>query len=358
MDIPLAGKTMGSSVQIRNRWIGEGDPCFIIAEAGSNHDGSFEQANRLIDVAAWAGADAVKFQVFRANRLYPRSAGLSNYLKVPRPIYEIITELEMPYEWIPDLASYCRDKDILFLASVFDEESADRLEQHVGAFKIASYEMTHIPLVRHVAKKGKPVIISTGTANLSEVAETVHEFRETGNHALMLMQCTAAYPAPLEALNVRAISTMKEAFGVPVGLSDHSRDPVVGPLSAVAVGANLIEKHVTLSNALPGPDHRFAVEPDELRLMIERVREVEKALGSGRKEMHPVEEELRWFARRSVFAVRDIQMGELLTEENIAILRCGALKPSLEPKAFRHVIGKRARRNIPTESPIQKEDYE
>jgi N-acetylneuraminate synthase len=227
----------------------------------------------------------------------------------------------------------------------------------VEAFKIASYEMTHLPLVRHVATKGKPVIISTGTTNANEVAETVDEFRQIGNQALILMQCTAAYPAPLDSLNVRAITTMKVAFNVPVGLSDHSRDPLVGPLAAVALGANVIEKHFTLSNDLPGPDHRFAVEPAELRLMIQKIRETEKVLGSGEKVMNPVEAELRGFARRSIFAVRDIAAGETFTEDNIAILRCGNLKPYLEPKHLQDVLGKRAQRNISAESPIQREDY-
>lgn len=348
---------MAKRVQIGNRWIGDGEPCFIIAEAGSNHNGNLEQAKRLIDVAASAGADAVKFQVFRANRLYPKSAGLSNYLKMPKSIYDIIAEMEMPYEWLPELATYCREKGVLFLASVFDEESADQLDPHVEAFKIASYEMTHIPLIRYVASKGKPVIISTGTANLDEVAETVDEFQRTGNDGLVLMQCTAAYPAPVESLNVRAVATMKSAFSVPVGLSDHSRDPLVGPLAAVAVGANVIEKHFTLSNELPGPDHRFALEPAELRLMIQKVRETEKALGTGEKMMHPVEAELRGFARRSMFALRDIAEGEEFTRENIAVLRCGNLKPGLEPKRFHEILGKRALRNIPAESAIQSEDY-
>ncbi len=353
----MSDKHMATKVRIGRRWIGEEGPCFIIAEAGTNHNGNLEQAFRLIDVAASAGADAVKFQVFRANRLYAKSAGLSDYLKISKPIYDIIAEMEMPYEWLPQLAAYCQEKSILFLASVFDEESADRLDPHVGAFKIASYEMNHLPLVRHVAKKGKPVIISTGTANLDEVAETVHEFRRTGNDQLMLMQCTAAYPAPLDSLNVRAVVTMKSTFGVPVGLSDHSRDPLVGPLAAVALGANLIEKHFTLSNELPGPDHYFALEPAELQLMIQKVREAENALGTGEKEMHPAEAELRWFARRSIFAVRDIGIGEAFTEENIAILRCGKLKGFLEPKHFPDLLGKSAQRKISAESALQREDY-
>ena len=348
---------MATKVRIGNRWIGDGDPCFIIAEAGSNHNSSLEQAIQLIDIAASAGADAVKFQVFRANRLYPKNAGLSDYLKMPKPIYDIVAGMEMPYEWLPKLAASCQEKGLLFLASVFDEESADRLDPHVAAFKIASYEMDHFPLVCHVAKKDKPVIISTGTANLTEVAKTVEQFHGTGNSGLILMQCTAAYPAPLESLNVRAVVTMKSTFGVPVGLSDHSRDPLIGPLSAVALGANLIEKHFTLSNELPGPDHRFAVEPAELRLMIHKVRETEKALGGGEKIMHPVEAELRGFARRSIFAVRDIAVGETFTRENVAVLRCGNLKPCLEPKHLPDLLGKRAQRRIPAESTIQREDY-
>jgi sialic acid synthase SpsE len=349
--------TVLNRVCISNDWIGDGEPCFILAEAGSNHDGNFEQALRLIDVAQSAGANAVKFQVFRANRLYPKNAGVSEYLKMPKPIYDIIAEMEMPYEWLPQLATYCREQAIHFLASVFDEESADRLDPHVAAFKIASYEMTDIPLVRHVAKKGKPVIVSTGTANLDEVAETVSEFRQTGNDQLILMQCTAAYPAPVESLNIRAVAAMKSAFRVPVGLSDHSSDPLVGPLTAVAFGANLIEKHFTLSKELPGPDHRFALEPDELQLMIAKVREAEDALGHGQKVMHPIEGELREFARRSIFAVRDITCGEILTDENIAILRCGKLKGCLEPKRFPELLGKSAQRNISAETAIRKEDY-
>jgi sialic acid synthase SpsE len=161
----------------------------------------------------------------------------------------------------------------------------------------------------------------------------------------------------LEALNIRAIAAMKSTFAVPVGLSDHSRDPLVGPLTAVALGANVIEKHFTLSNDLPGPDHRFALVPAELRLMVAKVREAEDALGNGQKVMHPVEGELREFARRSIFAVRDIARGETFTDENIAILRCGKLKGCLEPKHFSDVLGKNARRDISAESVISREDY-
>lgn len=347
---------MGAEIRIGARRVGDGHPCFVIAEAGSNHDGRLEQAKCLIDVAAAAGADAVKFQIFRAARLYPRRAGLSEYLKLPKPIYDIIAELEMPDEWVPELVAACREKGVLFLASVFDEKSADRLDPHVEAFKIASYEMTHLPLVRHVARKGKPVIISTGTADLEEVADTVAEFRKTGNDRLALMQCTAAYPAPLDSLNLRSIATMKRTFGLPVGLSDHSRDPLVGPLTAVGLGANLIEKHFTLSNELPGPDHRFALEPDELSLVVQKLRAAELTLGSGKKVVQPVETELRRFARRGLFTLRNIAAGETLTRENVGVLRCGNLAQELEPRRLDEVLGRRARHPIPAEQAIRLSD--
>lgn len=343
-------------IRIGQRGIGDAAPCFIIAEAGSNHNGRLEQAKRLIDLAAAAGADAVKFQVFRASKLYPERAGHSDYLKDTRSIYDIVSELEMPYEWLPELARWSKERGVLFLASAFDEESVDRLDPFVPAFKIASYEMTHLPLVRYIAGKGKPVILSTGTANLDEVQEAMEAVRASGNTALMLMQCTAAYPAPLGSLNVRAIVTMKRAFGVPVGLSDHSRDPLVGPLAAVSVGANLLEKHFTVSNDLPGPDHRFAIQPDELRLMIRKVREIEQALGTGEKAMHPIEAELRAFARRSIFAVKGIPAGTVMTQENVAILRCGKLPGGFPPKAFPDLLGRTVARPIPAGTAIQPDD--
>lgn len=337
--------------------MGAGNPCFIIAEAGSNHNGSLEQAKHLIDVAAEAGADAVKFQLFRASKLYHKDAGRSDYLKQDKSIYEIIADMEMPYQWLPELAEYCVGVGIVFLCSAFDEDSLEQLDPYVPAYKIASYEMTHLPLVSHIAWKGKPVIISTGTANLEEVDETVAAFSGTGNRDLMLMQCTASYPAPVGSLNLRAIATMKEAFGVPVGLSDHSRDPLIGPLAAVAIGANLVEKHFTLSNRLPGPDHSFAVEPAELALMVKRIREVEQALGSGIKEVQPDEGVLRAFARRSIFAIREITAGETLSPDNVAVLRCGEKSPGLEPKYYQELQGKTAKKNLPDGSVIRREDY-
>lgn len=344
--------------RIGDRMVGGNAPCFIIAEAGSNHNGSLERAFALVDAAADAGADAVKFQSFKAAKLYPRDAGRSDYLNQDRSIFDIIREMEMPDQWVPKLAEHCRSRGIIFLSSPFDEGSADLLNPYVPAFKVASYEMTHIPLVRHVAAKGKPVIISTGTADLSEVAATVEEFYRTGNMELALLQCTAKYPAPLGAVNVRAMLALKEAFGVVTGLSDHSREPLPAPIAAVALGADIIEKHFTLSNKLPGPDHAFAVEPHELKAMVAHIRMAETALGSGVKVSLADEAELRAFARRSIFSLKDIHKGEKMGSGNIGVLRNGKLEPGLPPVMLENVTGKTAARDIPEGKGITLDDLE
>jgi N,N'-diacetyllegionaminate synthase len=344
------------TVQVGKRAIGEGEPTYVIAEAGSNHNRDLDQAYALIDVAVEAAADAVKFQTFRADALYPRTAGQTDYLAIPRSIYDVIHEMEMPREWIPRLAARCRERGIDFLSTPFDELSADLLEEHVSIFKIASYEMTHMPLVQHIARKGKPSIMSTGAANLDEVAEAVESFRSTGNQDLILMQCTARYPAPLASLNVRTIATMRSLFEIPVGLSDHSREAIVGPVTAVALGAAVIEKHFTLSNRLPGPDHIYALEPRELAEMVGAIRNAEKVLGSGIKTPLPDEMELRSFARRSIFSSRHIAAGEALTADNVAVLRCGKLGYGLHPREYSSLLGRTTRRAIEPEQLIRSED--
>ncbi|MDP2382620.1 MAG: N-acetylneuraminate synthase family protein [Nitrospirota bacterium] len=345
-------------IQIGGHWVGDGEPVYLVAEAGSNHNGNFEQALRLIDVAAEAGVNAVKFQHFKAATLYPRFAGESDYLKTSRPIYDIIKEMETPDEWVPRLADYCRMKRLAFLSSPFDEASADLLDPYVPAFKIASYEMTHAPLLRHIARKRKPMIISTGTASLVEVMQAVEVIRLEGNERIIVLQCTAKYPTPLEAVNARALVSLRDATGLPTGLSDHSRDPILAPVVAVALGACLIEKHVTLDNRMPGPDHAFAIEPHELKMLVQRVRDAERALGHGRKEPLPEEQELRAFARRSIFAIRDIWVGEQLNHDNVAVLRCGKLGFGLAPDSLEKVIGRTAAKLILAEALIRMEDLE
>lgn len=349
---------MPDHVLIGSRKVGEGQPVFIIAEAGSNHNREYAQALALIDVAAEAGADAVKFQSFSADRLYPRSAGRCQYLNSPLSIYAVVEDISMPDEWIPELAAYCARKGIEFMSTVFDERSAALVDPYVRVHKIASYELTHTPLIRTVARFGKPVIVSTGASELEEVQQAIQVIEGEGNDQIVVCQCTAKYPAPLYALNLRAIPFLRDATRRPVGLSDHSREALVAPVAAVAVGACLIEKHFTLRNDLPGPDHRFAVEPDELRLLVNAIRSTEQALGRNEKRVQPVEQELRTFARRSIFTTRKISKGDRLTSQCIAVLRCGELGFGLAPEQYDSILGRAATRDLPAETLISLADVE
>jgi len=344
------------SFEIRGRPLGLSGPCFIIAEAGSNHNGSFEQALALIDVAADAGCDAVKFQVFKAKRLYPKAAGQSDYLGDPRSIFDIIAAMELPEDWLPRLREHAHARELAFIASPFHEEAVAVLDPFVDAFKIASYELTHAPLLREVAARGKPVILSTGASELDEVREAVAILERAGCRELALMQCTAAYPSPPEAVNVRALVTLRETFSIPSGLSDHSEDPVVAPMAAAALGAGVLEKHYTLSKRLPGPDHAFAIEPEGLTRLVAGVRAVERVMGSGRKSVHGVEGELRQFARRVLMTTRPIATGEAFSRTNVDVLRRGKLQGGLAPSRLDEVLASVATRDIPAETPLTDAD--
>lgn len=348
-----------SKVSIRRREIGDGRPCFVIAEAGGNHNLNFDQALRLIDVAADSGADAVKFSLSRAKTQYPPNAGNADYLGVETPIYEIIKKREVPYEWIPKLVKYTNDKGLVFLCSSFDEETTDVLaENGIDAFKIASYEATHHPLLRHVARKGKPIIMSVGVTLLDEIRESLEVIFNEGNDQVVLMHCVGSYPAPVEDSNLKVIDALKNEFGCPVGISDHSRDPVIVPSCAAALGADIIEKHFTISNALPGPDHKFALEPQELKAMVAAVMLSQKAVGTGRKEIAASEIELHDFARRTVFSTVKISKGDVFTKGNTAVLRRGKHKAGLHPGDYERIMGKKANRDIPEYEAIKEGDIE
>lgn len=334
-------------VRIGRRLVGPGQPCYIIAEAGSNHDGRLDRAYALIDAAADAGADAVKFQAFRAATLYPKDESRPRYLRklgVTKTIYQTIADMEMPFEWIPRLSARCRRLGLVFMATPFDEECVDRLDPFMPAHKIASYEMTHAPLLAHAASKGKPLIVSTGGATLAEVDAAVRQLRGA---PLCLMQCTAKYPAPPGSMNLRTIPAMAARYGIPVGLSDHSLDACAGPVAAAALGASLLEKHFTLSRRLKGPDHSYALEPAELKRMVSAVRSAETMLGDGRKRPHPVEAELRDY-RRGIFTKAPVAEGARLTAENVAVLRrAGKRETDLPPARLSEVLRGRARRALP-----------
>lgn len=339
-------------LEIRGKPVGLDAPVFIIGEAGSNHNGRLETAHELIDVAARAGVDAVKFQTFRAERLYPRSAGTSDYLGSETPIFDIIRSLEMPEEWLGELRDHAWSSDLAFLSTPFHVEAVDLLDRYVDAFKVASYELTHDPLLEAVAARGKPVILSTGAVELSEVRHAVGVLNEKDCVGLVLLQCTAAYPTPLESANVRALVTLRETLDVLSGLSDHTRDPTAAPMAATALGAAVIEKHFTLSNRMTGPDHAYALEPEELKRMVGAVRRVEAVLGDGVKRVQPVEEELRHFAQRSIFTTRDVQRGDRFDTGNVDVLRHGKRERGLPPKELARVMASRAARDLEAETPL------
>lgn len=344
--------------------IGDGNPCFIIAEIGANWKycedmgKNYQHAIKLIDAAVEAKADAVKFQVYRAEKMYPKEAGCADYLKNQKSIYQIIKDMELPYEWLPKLKEYCDKRGIIFTATPFDEKSADELEKvGIEFYKIASYTISHLPLLEHIAKKGKPIILSSGASNMEDITKAIQTIKDAGNNQIFLMQCTAKYPAPMESLNLKTIPKMKEIFSIPVGFSDHSRDPIIGPTAAVALGANILEKHYTSDNNLDGPDHKFAILIPELKEMVHAIRETEKALGSEEKIIVKSEEELYKFARRHVHTTKNISRGEKFTEENTAVLRSGRLEPGVEPKEFKNILGKSSKRDLKEGEGVQKGDY-
>jgi len=330
------------SVLVGNRWIGEGFPAYIIAEVGSNHNGSLDRARELIDTAASAGASAAKFQVFSADALYSRYTPEFSYLK-GKDVHALIRGIEMPREWIPELARYCRDRSIDFLATPFDCDAIDLLEPFVPAYKIASFEIGDLELIGYAAGKGKPLLLSTGMANLGDIEDALGVIRTEGNDQIVLLHCNSLYPAPAEIVNLKAMVTIQRVFGCPVGFSDHTLGIHI-PLAAVAMGAAAIEKHFTLSRAMEGPDHGFSLEPGELYTMIGFIRDIEKARGTGIKEGSPAEcEEMYGKARRSIHARREIPQGALITRDMLVVKRPGY---GIPPKFLDLVVGRKARRAI------------
>lgn len=337
----------------------------VIAEAGSNWKaGSFEsdleRAYALIEVAKDAGADVIKFQVFNAETTYVSQAGISDYLAfsgINENIYDVLKYLEMPHELVSLLASRCAERGIQFMASTFSPAAVAWVDPFVKMHKMGSYEISHVRLLEAIAKTNKPLILSTGASNPDDIDWAVDAFYRYGGQELILMQCTAKYPATPAGMNLNVIPWLKKRYQVNVGLSDHSLG-IEAPLAAVALGAKVIEKHFTLDKSFKGPDHAFALEPNELKQMIANIREIEEMLGSGLKKVYKEEEELYLFARRGIQALRDIHPGERLQEGvNIAILRPGKQLKGLHPRYLEEVEGQSAIRSIAAGSGIQWTDF-
>lgn len=343
-------------IEIAGRRIGPGHPCFMIAEAGVNHNGSTELALRLVDAAAAAGADAVKFQTFSAEDFVTESAPKADYqervLGAADSQFTMLKKLELTAADHGVIADHARAADILFLSTPFDENSVELLVAlGVPAFKISSGDLTNHPLLERIAWLGRPMILSTGMASLDEVDAAVRAIRTAGNPPLALLHCVSRYPAEPQTANLRAMSTMAERFQVPVGFSDHTLGAEIA-VAAVAAGACVIEKHLTLDCALPGPDHQASLDPQAFAGMVQRVRFVEAALGHGRKEPLPEEAHTARVARKSVVTARAIAAGEALSDDALAIKRPGH---GLPPASRASLLGRIARVALPAGTVLTEE---
>lgn len=330
-------------IKINTRLIGDGEPTFIIAEAGANHNRNFDMAKQLIDVAADAKADAVKFQTYSAETLYSKKTPIFSKDNGIKP-YDLIKNVELPRDWQPKLAQYAEEKGIMFLSTPFDYVAVDELDElNIPVFKFASFEIVDLELLKYAAAKQKPMIISTGMASLGDIEDAIAAIHSTGNDNIILLHCNSLYPTPPDVVNLKAIETMRQAFKLPVGFSDHTNGIHVS-LAAVAMGACVIEKHFTLDRSLPGPDHPYAIEPDELKELVSCIRDIDAAKGNGIKQRCSLEdEEVYEKARRSIIAKYDIPAGVVITRDMLVVKRPGY---GIAPKFMDIVVGKPARVDI------------
>ena len=324
-----------------NRYIGEDSPCYIVMDAAANHNGDLDTAVELVKEAAKNGADAIKFQTYTAEGLYSTKCPLFSY--VPISAYELIKKVQHPREWLPILNDIANKNNIDFTSSAFDYEAVDLLEQiNVPFHKIASCEIVDLDLIEYVAKKQKPVIISTGMANIGEIEDAVNVMLKINNNNIILLHCNTIYPTPFEAVNLKAIETLKRVFEYPVGFSDHTLGIHIS-LAAVSLGAKVIERHFTLDKSQEGPDHAVALDPSDLKELVINVRDIEKSFGNGVKRPHELESENYEKGRRSIIAARDIPKGTTITRDMLIIKR-----PSygIKPKLINLVIGRKAKVDI------------
>jgi N-acetylneuraminate synthase/N,N'-diacetyllegionaminate synthase len=363
-------------IEVADYLIGEGEPCFVVAEAGVNHNGDIQLAKKLVDVAKDAGADAVKFQTWKTEEIVTLHVPKPKYQKTSEgnSQYEMLKKLELSDEDFKQLAEYARSVGIIFLSTPEGEACTNFIDElGVPAFKIGSADLTNHPHLAYVAKKRKPVILSTGMATLEEVREAVEIIKNTGNNEIILLHCTSNYPTRLESVNLRAMITLKKEFGLPVGYSDHTTSMGVS-IMATLLGASVIEKHFTLDKKLPGPDHKASLEPHELREMIKGIRlaernrvaesmlgkemreistkvaierkvleGIERILGQASKKPTRSEEEMIRLARKYIVAKEEIRKGEVITLKMLSIKRSGG---GLEPKHLKEIIGKKAKIKI------------
>ena len=326
---------------------------YIIAEAGVNHNGRFELACRLVDAAKAAGVDCIKFQTFKSSKLVSRTAKKAEYQKQTTgdsSQQEMLKKLELTYDEFIALKHYCDEQKICFLSTPFDFDSIEFLNSiNMPFWKIPSGEVTNLPYLLKLAQTGKPVVMSTGMCNMKEIEAAIHVLTENGTSEIRLLHCNTEYPTPYEDVNLRAMETMRNAFHLEVGYSDHTKGIEV-PIAAVALGATLIEKHFTLDRNMEGPDHKASLEPDELAAMVSGIRHIEKALGSGNKTPSSSEQKNIIVARKSIVAATDIRKGDVFSEENLTVKRPGT---GISPMRWFDILGTVADRDYKEDELIE-----
>lgn len=342
-------------IKIKERWVGNEEPVYIIAEIGSNFDGSIERAKMLIDLAKDCGADAVKFQCFTTDKIISREgfAGLKKGFqsKWKRPVYEIYKSAVFPRQWHNELFNHANRKKLHFLSTPYDIEAVDILDElGVPVFKIGSGDITWYEILRHIAKKEKPIILATGASTIAEIDEALRVIRSEGNEEIILLQCVTNYPSHFEYANIRAMEAMGKMFGLLTGYSDHTLGTVVS-LGAVALGASVIEKHFTDDKSRKGPDHPFAMDWKEFKEMVNQIRTLEKALGFSVKSLYEEEKETVILQRRCLRAAKDIPKGSKITAEMVVALRPLA-EDSLDPKYKEIIIGREAKMDFKKGDPF------
>ena len=340
--------------KIGEKEIGEDKPAFIIAELSANHMNDFDIAVKTIEAMANAGADAVKFQTFTPDTITIDCDNEHFQIKQGtvwdgQVLHELYEDAYMPWDWQPKLKKIAENLGLIVFSSPFDKTSVDFLEDmDVPAYKIASFEITDIPLIEYVASKGKPIIISTGIASFEDIELAVKTCLDVGNKEIALLKCTSSYPAPLEEINLNTIPDIKEKFNVVVGLSDHTLGGEVSTAS-IALGSNIIEKHFILDRNMGGPDSEFSMEPDEFKQMVDSIRNVEKALGKVSYELSDKMKANREFSR-SLFVVMDMKKDEVITEENVRSIRPGF---GLHPKYLKEILGKKVNKDLKKGTPFE-----
>ncbi|WP_296804215.1 pseudaminic acid synthase [uncultured Methanobrevibacter sp.] len=340
--------------KIGEKEIGENNPAFIIAELSANHMNDFDVAVKTIEAMAEAGADAVKFQTFTPDTITLNCD--NEYFQIKQGtvwdgqvLHKLYDDAYMPWDWQPKLKKIAENLGLIVFSSPFDKTSVDFLEDmDVLAYKIASFEITDIPLIEYAASKGKPIIISTGIASFEDIELAVKTCLDVGNDKIALLKCTSSYPAPLEEINLNTIPDIKEKFNFVVGLSDHTLGGEVST-AAVALGANIIEKHFILDRAMGGPDSEFSMEPDEFKLMVDSIRNVEKALGKINYELSDKMKANREFSR-SLFVVRDMKKDDVISEDNVRSIRPGF---GLHPKYLKELLGKKVNKDLKKGTPFE-----